>query len=81
MHLNDWQKAIAQTYSDGDYAHFAETGEIGDSELDRCGDTLFEFLMLELSDAEDCDSLEEAVRRVESACCQLDDALRVLQAL
>jgi len=81
MHLNDWQKAVARTYSDGDYADFAETGEIGDSELDQCGDTLFEFLMLEPSDAEDCDSLEEALRRVESAWRRLDDALRVLQAL
>jgi hypothetical protein len=81
MHLNKWQKAVARTYGDGDYGHFAESGEIRDNELDQCGDTLFEFLMLELSDAEDCDSLEEAVRRVESACRQLDSALSVLQAL
>lgn len=80
MRLNKWQKAVARTYGDGDYAYFAEAGEISDSELDQCGDTLFAFLMLELSDAEDCDTLEEAIRRVESARRQLDEALRVLEA-
>jgi hypothetical protein len=81
MHLNDWQKAIARTYDGGDYAHFAEQGEVSDDQLDGCGDTLFEFLMLELFDAEDCGSLEEAVRRIESARRQLDNALGVLEAL
>lgn len=79
MHLNPWQKAIAQAYSDGDFPHFAEVGEIADGELDQCGDTLFAFLMLELSDAEDCDSIEEAIRRIGSACRQLDEALDALQ--
>jgi hypothetical protein len=41
MHPNTWQRAIAQTYSDGDFAHLAENGELDDSELDQCGDTLF----------------------------------------
>lgn len=80
MKLNDWQKAVARTYGDGDYGHFEIDGKISDDDLDQCGDTLFVFLMLELSDAEDCDSSEEATRRVESARRQLDDAIDALEA-
>ena len=80
MMLNDWQKAVAQTYGDRDYAHFDVDGVISDDDLDQCGDTLFVFLMLELSDAEDCDSTDEAIRRMESARRQLDDAIEALEA-
>jgi hypothetical protein len=81
MLLNDWQKTVARIYGGGDYAHFADAGEITDSELDLCGDTLFEFLMIELSDTEDCESLEEAIRRVRSARDQLDETFGALEAL
>jgi hypothetical protein len=37
--------------------------------------------MLELSDAEDCDSAEEATRRIESARRQLDAAIEALEIL
>jgi hypothetical protein len=80
MVLNDWQKAVARTYGDRDYAHFDVDGAISDDDLDQCGDTLFVFLMLELSDAEDCDSSEEAIRRMESARRQLDDTIEALGA-
>ena len=81
MVLNAWQKAIARSYSGGDYAHLADQGEIGAADLDGCGDTLFRFLMVELADREDCDTLEEAIRRCGSARQQLDDAIGVLEAL
>lgn len=81
MVLNDCQRAVARTYGDRDYAHFDVDGAISDDDLDQCGDTLFVFLMLELSDAEDCDSSEEAIRRMESARRQLDDAIDALEAL
>ena len=80
MVLNDWQRAVARTYGDRDYGRFDIDGAISDDDLDQCGDTLFAFLMLELSDAEDCDSSEEAIRRVESARRQLDDAIETLEA-
>ena len=78
--LNAWQKQIARSYGGGDYAYLAERSEIGPAALDDCGDTLFRFLMVELADSEDCDTLEEAIRRCESARQQLDDAISVLQA-
>jgi hypothetical protein len=81
MQLNDWQRAIARNYGDGDYVQFAIDGEISDVDLDQCGDTLFVFLMLELSDTEDSDSTEEAIRRIESARRQLDAAIGALEIL
>lgn len=80
MVLNDWQRAVARTYGDGDYGYFEADGKISDDDLEQCGDTLFIFLMRELSDAEDCDSSEEAIRRMESARRQLDDAIETLEA-
>lgn len=79
--LNAWQKAIARSYGGGDHAHFAEKGEVRAADLDACGDTLFRFLMIELADREDCDTLEEAIRRCESARQQIDEAIGVLEAL
>jgi hypothetical protein len=81
MRLNVWQKSIARTYGGGDYAHIAEQGEVSADDLDTCGDTLFRFLMVELADSEDCDTQEEAVRRVARAREQLDDAVAALEAL
>jgi hypothetical protein len=81
MQLNDWQKAVARTYGDGDYRHFEVDGKISDDDLERCGDTLFIFLMLELSGAEDCDSSDEAIRRLENARRQLGDAIDAVTAV
>jgi predicted transcriptional regulator len=81
MILNAWQKAIARTYDGGDYGYLAEQAEVSREELAECGDTLFEFLIVELGDQEDCESLEEAIRRVGRAREQLDDAIAVLEAL
>jgi hypothetical protein len=79
--LNAWQKAIARTYGGGDYAHLTEQAKVSHEELADCGDTLFEFLMIELSDQEDCEDQEEAVRRMVQARDQLDNAIAVLEAL
>jgi len=79
--LNASQKQIARSYGGGDYAHFAEKGAFRAADLDTCGDALFRFLMVELADSEDCDTLEEAIRRCESARQQIDDAIGALEAL
>ena len=79
--LNAWQKEIAHRYGGGDYAYLAEKDAFHAADLDGCGDMLFRFLMIELADSEDCGTLEEAIRRCESARLQLDDAISALQAL
>lgn len=81
MILNAWQRAIARTYDGGDYAYLCDQAEITREELADCGDTLFVFLIIELGDQEDCDSDEEAIRRVARARDQLDAAIAVLEAL
>lgn len=81
MILNDWQRAIIRTYGGGDYAYLTEQAAVSHEELADCGDTLFEFLMIELSDQEDCEDQEEAIRRVTQARDQLDAAIAVLEAL
>lgn len=81
MILNSWQRAIARMYDGGDYAYLCDQAEVTREELAGCGDTLFEFLMIELADQEDCDSQEEAVRRMERARDQLDAAIAALEAL
>lgn len=81
MILNAWQRAIARSYDGGDYSYLADQGEVSRDDLAGCGDTLFEFQMVELADSEDCDTLEEAIRRVGRAREQLDAAIGVLEAL
>jgi hypothetical protein len=81
MRRNAWQKSIARSYGGGDYAHIADQGEVRSDDLGTCGDTLFRFLMVELADGEDCDTQEEAVRRVARARDQLNDAISVLEVL
>lgn len=81
MILNAWQKAVAHTYGGGDYSYLIEQAEVSREDLADCGDTLFVFLMVELSDQEDCDYQEEAVRRVARARDQINSAIAVLEAL
>lgn len=81
MILNAWQRAVARTYDDGDYAYLCDQAEVTREELADCGDTLFVFLMIELSDQENCEGEEEAIRRVARAREQLDAAIAVMEAL
>lgn len=73
MSFNKYQTIAAQTYAGGDFAHCESL-----SEAKQIGDTLFGFVMVELADSEGCDSLEEAIRRMENA---LDDLRGVYNAL
>jgi hypothetical protein len=79
--LNDYQKAVLRVYAEGDNAHlmdFEGTKEEFDRELNDAGDTLFRFLMVELSDNEDCTDLDTAIQRVSTA---IDDIEAVKDAL
>jgi hypothetical protein len=71
--LNPWQKAVAETYAEGDFAHVASI-----EDAREVGDTLFLFLMIELGTREDCDSWAVALRRVEIALGQLEDVREAL---
>lgn len=71
--LNPFQIICAQTYGGGDFAH------IGSVEQARnAGDTLFAFLMIELSSSEGCESREDALRRPEMATADIG---RVIDAI
>lgn len=71
--LNAFQRICTQHYGDGDFAHIETVDEAREA-----GDTLFTFLMIELSSSEDCDSRDEAERRVNMA---IDNLRHVLDAL
>lgn len=71
--LNAAQRVVADTYGGGDYAHITAPDEAED-----VGDTLFTFLIRELADSEDCDDLDEALRRVEVARDQLGEIIEAL---
>jgi hypothetical protein len=75
MSLSPWQRLVADNYGGGDYAHVQTLDECRD-----VGDTLFTFLMIELDPKEDCDSLEEAQRRVGVAEDQLNEIFLKLGA-
>jgi hypothetical protein len=71
--INPSQRVLLGTYANGEFAHVETLQQVRDA-----GDTLFLFLFLELSDAEDCDSLETACARVATAQGQLEDLLAAL---
>lgn len=72
--MNAWQKAVARTYADGDFANLIDDPQWR-QQLPLLGDTLFSFIMIELSDREGCDSLKEAVDRLSSAREDVEQAL------
>jgi hypothetical protein len=75
LFMNPWQKAVCETYAHGDYRHLKRNSRWQDK-LDDLGDTLFSFLMIELSDAEDCEDAETALQRLEAARDDIDQAIR-----
>lgn len=68
--MNKAQKIVAKNYCGGELnsSHVMQT-------LDTCGDGLFKFLMVELSDEEDCVSINDAYNRVATAIDQLQTLL------
>lgn len=63
--FNAWQKVMMQAYGDGDYEGYSpET-------VHQVADGLFQFLVTELSESEDCVDMEEALKRVDRATQEL----------
>lgn len=90
--INEAQRLLLRHYEGGEFAHLIEELEAidhGDPErvlsmasgrVDECGDGLLRFLFVELSDNEDCDSLEEAVSRIDTALRQLAEVSARIEA-
>lgn len=78
--MNEFMKAAARTYGGGDYAYLADQDEVTDDDIE-VGDSLFRFVMLELSTEEDCDSLDTAIRRMTTGVRDLIDVRSALEAI
>ena len=63
MPFDPYQKIVLDSYGE----HVVETPD----DIEECGDTLLKFLLVELSEAEDCTSNEVAIARIDSAISQL----------
>lgn len=73
--LNLAQLTCLRSYAGGDFAHFTEiqTQIEFNSVLKNCGDGLLKFLMIELGDAEDCTTIQEAFDRISTTIKQLHE--------
>lgn len=80
MKMNSYMKVAAQIYGDGDYRHLAGKSEITMSDLD-VGDTLFRFIMIELSSEEDCTDLGTAISRMRTAKEEIDMVIHAMEGL
>jgi len=82
MKLNPYQAAAARVYGGGDFAYLADEGvSARDLANINVGDTLFRFVLIELSDSEGCEDMETAVRRIEIAIRDLSEVLNALRGL
>lgn len=79
MKLNQYQRAVLNDYSDGEFAHLSKQEGIRD--VASLGDGLLSFILVELSDKEDCESAHHARRRMERAKDDLGVAITALEAL
>ena len=66
---NQAQQILLSSFEGGEFAKATQ------AEIENCGDTLFKFLLAELSDAEGCDSLTEAYHRLTVAEEQINSVL------
>ena len=76
------QAACLRLYSKGGFEHLldSKTEEDFVAGYKDAGDTLLTFLMIELSASEDCESVVDAVQRVDNAIDDLEAVKRSLEA-
>jgi hypothetical protein len=65
--FDEFQQIVADSYVGGEFAGHSL------AYIDDCGDTLFAFLMTELSVKEDCSGFEEAISRLDTAIRELNE--------
>ncbi len=77
LSLSPQQIQVLTHYDNGEFKHLAESGSQAefDQALADCGDGLLRFLLVELAPAEDCNTEEEAARRINTAIRQLKHLL------
>ena len=78
--MNASQRVVCKAYGGGDFNHYADDPDWRHS-IDQCGDTLFRFLMIELSDGEDCEDAETAVQRLIRARDDIEHAIDAIARL
>lgn len=74
--LNPYQRACAAAYTQGDFEHVQDI-----EQARELRDTLFTFLMTELSSNEGCDSRSEALRRLNMAMANIEDVVDAIDHL
>jgi len=73
--MNKFQTLAKNTYAGGQFNYLST-----DAQTDRLGDSLFAFIMRELSEAGGCNDHQEAVHRMENARNEIDMLLTELKA-
>lgn len=75
--LNPFQRAVASKYGGGDFSWISKSNDWR-RDIDLCGDALFQFLMIELSTKEGCDTWDDAAARMDFALRDLLDVVDVV---
>ncbi len=78
MPLNKQQQIAAKVYGGGDYSYVTSIEQV---ERANIGDTLFLFIMRELDESEGCNSMGEAIRRMERAQADIQVVLDGLRGI
>lgn len=71
--MNSFQRKALEVYAHGMFNY-------PDGLKEPFGDTLLNFILIELSDNEDCGDLETAIQRIESGIHDLQTVLEALQS-
>lgn len=74
---NPIQERILKGYQDGEFANLCEPDATAE-DLENCGDGLLVFVIHEVADSEDCDSVKEAYTRISRAENDLCDILKII---
>lgn len=81
MIINEFHRAILANYAEGYFSYLNQQVELSQEDLDDLGDGLLRFLLVELSDEEDCEDHHIAVGRLRTIKEDLDIALAAVEAL
>jgi hypothetical protein len=74
MSLNRMQKAVVKNYACGEYEHCKTINDV-------TGDTLLKFILIELSDSEDCENIGQGISRMTTAKDDIAHVIGVLAEL